>query len=222
MPRRPRLSLARILEAAISVADAGGIAQVTMRNVGKALGVEAMSLYYHIPGKEPLLNALIERVIEQIETPSAGMPWRAAMTARAQSAREILGAHPWAIGLIESRRAPQPNSLRHHEGVLACLRADGFSIDLAAHAFSVLDAYVYGFVLTESNLTTPHEETIESFVIGIQALIPPETYPCMTEFIRHKVLGKNYSYGDEFQFGLDLILDSLERHRAAEPNSSRS
>lgn len=221
MPRRPRLTRARILEAAISVADGGGLTQISMRNVGKALGVEAMSLYHHIPGKEPLLNALVERIIEQIETPSAGMPWRAAMTARAQSARQILGAHPWAIGLIESRREPQPNLLRHHEGVLACLRADGFSVDLAAHAFSVLDAYVYGFALTEANLTSPQGETIESFVIGIQALIPPETYPHMTEFIHHKVLGKNYSYGDEFNFGLDLILDSLEKHRAAELGSGR-
>jgi len=210
MPKQSRLSRVRILEAAIKVADEGGLAQVTMRNVGKALGVEAMSLYHHIPGKGPLLDALTERVIEQLETPSAGMPWRLAMAARAQSARQVLGAHPWAIGLIESRRTPQPSLLRHHEGVLACLRADGFSIDLAAHAFSALDAYVYGFVLTEANLSSPSGETIESFVIGIQAFIPPETYPCMTEFIHHKVLGKNYSYGDEFQFGLNLILDGLE------------
>jgi AcrR family transcriptional regulator len=203
----------------MNVAVGGGLAQVSMRNVGKALGVEAMSLYHHIPGKEPLLDALIESVFEQIETPSAGMPWRAAMVARTRSARQILGAHPWAIGLIESRRTPLPCLLRHHEGVLACLRADGFSIDLAAHAFSALDAYVFGFVLTEANLPTQPEETIESFVIGIQALIPPETYPRMTEIIRHKVLGKNYSYGDEFHFGLDLILDSLEWHLAAEPGA---
>lgn len=215
MSRRPRLSHERIIEAAVRVADAGGLAQVSMRNVGRELGVEAMSLYHHVANKEALLDGLADWAFTQIEVPEAGRPWRDAMTERAGSTRRVLAGHPWALGLLESRRAPGPAVLRHHDAVLGCLRADGFSVPLAAHAFSVLDAYVYGFVLTELNLPFDADEGAEGFVDEIREVLDPDRYPHLVEMIAEQVTGHDYSYGDEFAFGLDLILDSIERHLAA-------
>ena len=211
MARRPALDLDQIIDAAVAVADGGGLGQVSMRNVGRALGVEAMSLYHHVEGKEALLDALVERVFEQIELPVAGAPWRPAMVFRAASARAVLSAHPWALGLIESRNRPGPALLRHHESVLACLRSNGFSVALAAHTFSAIDAYVYGFVLTELNLPFELGEGAEEFVERISDLLPAELYPHMNELIAEQVSGKAYAYGDEFEFGLDLVLDGVER-----------
>ena len=151
MPR-PALTRDRVVDAAVRVADRGGLAHVSMRNVGRELGVEAMSLYHHVAGKDALLDALADRVYGEIALPAPDLPWRPAMADRAASARAVLAAHPWALGLIESRRDPGPALLRHHDTVLGCLRRNGFSVALAAHAFSVIDAYVYGFVLTEVNL----------------------------------------------------------------------
>ncbi len=164
MPRRPALSHDRIVEAAVRVADAGGLGQVSMRNVGRELGVEAMSLYHHVANKDALLDGLASWIFTQVELPEPDAPWRPAMAARAASAREVLAAHPWALGLIESRRSPGAPLLRHHDAVLGCLRGNGFSVALAAHAFSAIDAYVYGFVLTELNLPFDADEGAEGFV----------------------------------------------------------
>lgn len=215
MPRRPALDHDRIVAAAVRVADAGGLTQVSMRNVGKELGVEAMSLYHHLAGKEALLDELANWVFTQIELPEPGQPWRPAMAARAASARAALSQHPWALGLIESRRNPGAALLRHHDAVLGSLRSNGFSVTLAAHAFSVLDAYVYGFVLTELNLPLEMGENVEAFVEQIQTFIPADEYPHLTEMITEQVVGKDYAYADEFEYGLDLILDSLDARLAA-------
>lgn len=217
MSRRPALSYGRIIEAAVDVADLGGLGQVSMRNVGRQLGVEAMSLYHHLASKEALLDGLADWAFAQIEFPAPEQPWRAAMAARAASARATLAAHPWALGLLESRRNPGPAVLRHHDAVLGCLRRAGFSVALAAHAFSALDAYVYGFVLTELNL--PFDEGgagAEGFVDEIEHLLSPDEYPHLMEMITVQVVGKDYAYANEFEFGLDLILDSLERHHRQE------
>ncbi len=133
------------------------------------------------------------------------------MSQRAVSARAALSQHPWALGLVESRRAPGPSLLRHHDRVLGCLRHNGFSVALAAHAFSATDAYVYGFVLTELNLPFTAEESVEEFVEEIQQLLPADEYPHLVEVITEQVVGRPYAYADEFEFGLDPILDRLER-----------
>ena len=216
MARRTPLTADRIVEAAVAVADRGGLEQVSMRNVGRELGVEAMSLYHHLAGKEALLDGLATWVFSQIELPDASTPWRSAMAALAGSARAVLGAHPWALGLVESRRSPGPALLRHHEAVLANLRTNGFSIDLAAQAFSAVDSYVYGFVLTEQNLPFDAGETAEDFVEEIVHLLPADEYPHMVELIEAQVIGRAYDYGEQFPYGLDLILDGLERRLAAE------
>lgn len=216
MGRRPALNKDRIIEAAVRVADRGGISQVSMRNVGKELGVEAMSLYHHIAGKDALLDELADWIYTQIELPQGQVQWRLAMIDRASSARRALSQHPWALGLIESRRAPGPNLLGHHNAVLGCLRGSGFAIPLASHAFSALDAYVYGSVLTELNLPLDTGETVAEFVEEISDALPADKYPHLAEVIAEQVVGKNYAYADEFEFGLELILDSLERHLAAQ------
>jgi AcrR family transcriptional regulator len=212
MPRRTPLSSERIVDAAVRVADDGGLGQVSMRNVGRELGVEAMSLYHHVESKDALLDALVEWIFERIERPEVGGPWRTEMQQRADSAREVLSAHPWALGLLESRRHPGPALLAHHESVLACLRAEGFSLELASHAFSALDAYVYGFVLTEVNLPFAADGDVDGFAAEIEQFLPEDRYPNMAEMLRTQVMGQDYAYGDEFGFGLDLILDQIGAH----------
>jgi AcrR family transcriptional regulator len=214
MRRSAALNQERIIDAAVRVADRGGVGHVSMRNVGKELGVEAMSLYHHLAGKDALLDGLANWIFTQIELPEPQQAWRRAMIERAASARDALSQHPWALGLIESRRSPGPALLRHHDAVLACLRSNGFSIALAAHAFSAIDAYVYGFVLTELNLPFDPDESVEAFATEIQQMLPPDEYPHLVEMITDQVVGQDYSYADEFEFGLDLILDSLEHHLA--------
>jgi AcrR family transcriptional regulator len=210
---RPPLSRDRVVDAASRVADASGLAGVSMRSVGRELGVEAMSLYHHVASKDALLDGLADWIFARIATPRVGAPWRDQMESRARSAREVLADHPWGLGLIESRRSPGPANLAHHDAVLGCLRAAGFSVRLAAHAFSVLDAYVYGFVLTEVNLPFEPGESTEDFVDSWGDLL--HAYPHLAEMVTEQVAGRDYAYGDEFDFGLALVLDGLEARFAA-------
>lgn len=216
MSARPALSRERVVEAAVRVADDGGLVAVSMRNVGKSLGVEAMSLYHHIPNKEALLDELVEWIFQRMELPGLDDPWRPAMTMRAGSSRQVLAAHPWALGLIESRSNPLPATLRHHDTVLGNLRRNGFSLDLASHAFSVIDAYVFGFVMTESNLPfSPDSQAgVADFVANIE--IVAAEYPYLMEMVVEKVSTGSYAFSDEFAYGLDVILDELEHRLAAE------
>jgi AcrR family transcriptional regulator len=210
--RRATLSRERIVTGAVQVADRGGLGQVSMRNVGKELGVEAMSLYHHFAGgKAALLDALVDWVFAQVGLPEPGRPWRPAMASRATSARRVLAQHPWALGLIESRRTPGTALLRHHDAVLGCLRRNGFSVALASHAFSAIDAYVYGFVLTEVNRPFDTAEGVEEMAAEMQQSYDADSYPHLFEMITTLVVGQDYDYANEFGYGLDLVLDSLER-----------
>lgn len=214
MSRRPALSRERILEAAVRVADRSGLAGVSMRTVGKELGVEAMSLYHHLSGKEDLLDALADRVFTEIEIPQPQDPWRSAMADRAASARLALLAHPWALHLMESR-APGPALLTHHDAVLGCLRCNGFSVALATHAFSAIDAYVYGFVLTELRLPVEATDRPQEFVADLD--LPLAQYPHLAEQLAEQVMGQDYRFADEFGYGLELILDGMrDRLEAAD------
>lgn len=204
---RPGLSRDRVIEAAAAVADRSGLAGVTMRSVGAELGVEAMSLYHHIRGKDDLVDGLAEWVFALIAAPRPGGEWRSEMVLRAESARAALSAHPWGLGMIESRRAAGDALLRHHDAVLGCLREGGFPVTLAAHAFSAIDSYTYGFVLTEVNLPFEPGESADEFVTGLS--LPAQRYPYLAEMIAEQVVGRDYAYADEFTYGLDLILDAL-------------
>jgi len=211
--RRIPLSRERVLRVAVAFADESGIGSLTMRKLGEALGVEAMSLYNHVANKDELLDGMVDLVFGEIGLPSGGADWRTAMRQRAVSARRALSRHPWAIGLMESRTSPGPATLRHHDGVIGSLREAGFSIEMAAHAFSVLDSYIYGFALQESSLPfDTAEETVEVAQM-ILAQLSPDDYPHLTELTVKHVLQPGYDYGNEYEFGLDLILDGLERAR---------
>jgi len=204
------------LGAAVAFADHNGIASLSMRKLGEALGVEAMSLYNHVANKDELLDGMVDLVFREIDLPSRRGDWKAAMRARAQSARQVLGRHRWAIPLMSSRTSPGPATLRHHDAVIGNLRAAGFSIVLAAHAFSVLDSYIYGFALQEATLPLgeTEEETAEVARMMV-AQFPREMYPHLYEFTIEHVIKPGYDYGAEFHFGLDLILDGLEREQHA-------
>ena len=172
------------------------------------------SLYHHLSGKEDLLDALADWPFSRIMLPAGNQPWRAAMVERAASARRVLARHPWALGLLESRRHPGPALLRHHDSVLGCLRGNDFPVALAAHAFSAIDAYVYGFVLTELNLPVEPGEGAEELAVGIG--LSPRDYPHLAEMFAEQVVGRDYTFADEFDYGLGLILDGLEerQHRS--------
>ena len=209
--RREPLSRDQVLRAAVALADQGGIGALSMRKLGQVLGVEAMSLYNHVASKSDLLDGMIDIVFSEIGLPAGDSGWKQAMRQRAISAREVLARHRWAIGLMESRRSPGPATLRHHDAVLGCLRQAGFPVDLTAHAYSLLDSYIYGFALQEASLPfdTPQQTTqVAQEIFGQFAA---GTYPHLTELTIQHVLRPGYHYGGEFEIGLDLILDALER-----------
>lgn len=219
-PSREPLSRDRIVDAAAAVADESGLAGVSMRSVGKQLGVEAMSLYHHISGKEQLLDELSDWLFRRIDPPAPEAGWREGMRERARSARTVLSAHPWGLTLVESRRAAGPAVLAHHDAVLGSLRRGGFSVRAAAHAFSVIDAYVYGFVLTEQRLPFEPDERVEDYVAELA--LPAEQYPYLMEMVGEMVIGQEYAFGDEFEHGLELILDGLAASQAPRPPSQSS
>jgi AcrR family transcriptional regulator len=209
------LNRERVLRAAVAVADAAGIEALTMRRLGHHLGVEAMSLYNHVANKDDLLDGMVDLVFAEIGDPPREADWRPAMRRRAFAVRDVLARHPWAIGLMDSRLRPGPATLRHHNAVIGCLRAAGFSIAMAAHAYSVLDSYIYGFALQQKSL--PFTTAEESATVTEQLLrqFPVEEYPHLSEMAVQHVLQPGYDYADEFAFGLDLILDGLARVREA-------
>jgi AcrR family transcriptional regulator len=210
-PERQPVSRERALRVAVELADAGGLEQLTMRRLAEELGVEAMSLYHHVRNKDAILDGMIDLVFKEIELPSSAVDWKTAMRRRAESARAALVRHPWAISLMESRSAPGPATLEHHDAMLGCLRGAGFSIALAAHAYAVLDSYVYGFAHTEIQLPFHSTEETHEVAKAIFSQFPPGAYPHLVELTTQHVLKPGYSYGNEFGFGLELILDGLER-----------
>ena len=209
--RRAPLSRDQVLRAAVALADEGGIGALSMRKLGEAVGVEAMSLYNHVASKGDLLDGMVDIVFGEIGLPAGDVGWKAAMRQRAVSAREALARHRWAIGLMESRRSPGSATLRHHDAVLEILRAAGFSLEMTAHAYSVLDSYIYGFALQEASLPFGTAEETAEVAQEIFAQLPEDHYPHLTEFTVSHVLQPGYHYGDEFEIGLDLILDALDR-----------
>ena len=207
---RPLLTNGRVLQAAIALADRDGLDALTMRRLGAELGVEAMSLYKHVANKDEILGGIVELVLAEIEIPRAGADWKEAMRRRSISAREVLSRHSWAIGLLEARRSMGPTAMRYLDAILGNLRSAGFSIENAVHAFWLLDCYVYGHVIQETSMpfNTP-EETTASARSTLEQITTDE-YPHLVE-IEERALRSEYSFDNEFEFGLDLILDALER-----------
>jgi AcrR family transcriptional regulator len=204
-----------VLLAALALADDGGIEALTMRRLGERLEVEAMSLYNHVAGKDDILDGIVDLVFSEIAVPPDIDDWKTAMRLRAISTRDALARHPWAAILMQSRSIPGPATLRHHDSVIGSLRKAGFTIDMAAHAFSVMDGYIYGFALQQLNL--PSQTPAESSALAEDILrgFPADKFPYLAEMIVEHALKPGYDYAQEFDFGLDLILDGLDRIRAA-------
>ena len=205
------LSKQRVVVEAVRLADREGVHGLSMRRLAGALGAGAMSLYHYVASKEELLDAMIDVVFDEIELPPEGADWQTAMRRRAVSAREVLARHPWAIGLMESRTSPGPANLRHREAVTACLRKAGFSVLMATHANWLLDSYVYGFALQETTLPFTSPEETSDLAESLVAQMPPDAYPHLTEMATDHVMRPGYDFADEFEIGLEVILDGLAR-----------
>lgn len=214
--RREPLTRDRALRAAMKLADEVGLDELSMRRLAGVLGVEAMSLYHHVPNKEAIKDGMVDLVFDEIELPPRGVDWRTAIRRRMTSMREVLLRHRWALRILESRRTPGISTLAHHDAVLGCLREAGFSIVLAAHAYAVLDSYVFGFVHTELTLPLQGDERTTDLAKEILGGIPDGAFPHLVELATTQVLVPGYSFGSEFPYGLELILDGLERARASE------
>jgi AcrR family transcriptional regulator len=215
--RRAPLNRERVLRAAVALADQGGFESLTMRKLAKELGVEAMSLYNHVANKDDLLDGMVDLVFAEIELPSSDGDWKAAMRARAVSTRDALNRHRWAIGLMEGRTTHGPANLSLHDAVLGCLRAAGFSLEMTVHAYSVQDSYIYGFALQERDMSS---ESADDFAAEAQRQMHAyqavlADYPHLVEVVGGYVAKAGYDYATEFLFGLDLILDGLDRLREA-------
>ncbi len=209
-PPRAPVTRDRALAAAVELADANGIGAVTMRRLAQALGVEAMSLYHHVSGKDDILDGMVDAVFAEVEIP-ADTDWRTAMAGRAHSMRAALARHPWALGLMETRSQPGPATLAHHEAVLRCLREAGFSLAATAHAFALLDAFIYGSAMQEAQLPFETGEQTQELAAEVMSTFPEGAYPYFQEFALGHVMQPGYDFSDEFDFGLALVLDGLEQ-----------
>ncbi|MDP9135717.1 MAG: TetR/AcrR family transcriptional regulator C-terminal domain-containing protein [Actinomycetota bacterium] len=216
------LSRERVLTTAVAFADRHGLESLSMRKLADELGAGAMSLYYHVRNKGQLLDGMVDIVFGEIELPLTDVDWKTAMRRRALSTREVLNRHRWAVGQMEGRTEHGQANLRLHDAVLGCLREAGFSLEMTVHAYSVQDAYIYGFALQESDMSS---ETADDFAAEAQrqmreyeALLAE--FPYLVEVVGGYVAKSGYDYGTEFLFGLDLILDGLDKLRDGEPRPS--
>ena len=208
-PREP-LSRERIVQAAVELADDGGFDALSMRNLAEGLGAAPMALYRHVSNKEDLLDGMVDVVFGEMYPPAIGGDWKAELRERGDSARAALRRHPWAIGLMETRMHPGPASALHHNATMGCLREAGFPFREAVHAYNLLDSYTYGFALQEKTIPfeTP-EESAEMAKITVGDQIAD--YPYLAEVVVE--LGKKgFDYTEEFEFGLEFILDGLDRY----------
>jgi AcrR family transcriptional regulator len=219
---RPPLSRERVLATAVGMADHDGLDGLTMRKVGEALGVEAMSLYNHVANKGDLLDGMVDVVFGEIDLPTdPAVGWKEAMRTRCRSARQVLRRHPWAVALMDSRRSPGPANLGHHDAMLGVLIEAGLSLPLAGHAFATLDSYTYGFALQESVIPVSDAATTAELATEIVDAHGADAYPNMARFTAEYVVVDGYDFANEFDWGLEVVLDGIERAVAAERKARR-
>lgn len=209
---RPPLSRDRVLTGAVAVADAGGIGALTIRRVAEELGVKPMSVYHYVAGKEEIIDGIVDLVYSEIQLPAPGMDWRKEMRRRAHSARGVLANHPWATALLQSRLRPGSATLRHHNAFIGTLRAAGFSVELTAHAFALMDSYIFGFALSENALPIRRPAGVADTAASMmEQFFDSEAYPALLEFTTKHVMRPGYDFGKEFVYGFELICDGLAR-----------
>lgn len=208
VPQIP-LSRERILLAAIRLADEGGIESLSMRKLAQDLGVQAMSLYNHVANKDDMIDGIVDLVVGEIEVPDLGVDWKTAMRRRAISAHEVILRHPWATMPIVSRINVGPAMLRYIDATLGCLWEAGFSVEMVDRAWNAIDSHIYGFTLQELNFpikTTEYVNAAQEYIPNI----PADKYPYMNR-LTHHIIDGDYDGIADFNFGLELILDGLEK-----------
>jgi AcrR family transcriptional regulator len=210
---RTPLSRDRVVLAAVTLADRNGLESLSMRKLADEFGVVPMALYKHVANKDDMLDGMVDVIFGEIDLPPDGTNWKTAMRQRAISTRQVLSRHRWAIGLTESRMKPGAANLRHHDSVIGCLRRAGFSIEMAIHAYSTLDSYIYGFALQEKTLPFENPQEVGEVAEVMLQQFPADQYPYLAETVAEVINKSGWEYGDEFEFGLDLILDGLEKLR---------
>jgi AcrR family transcriptional regulator len=216
--RPPRLSRERVIQAAVDLADAEGIEALTMRSLARRVGAEAMSLYRHVRDKDDILDGIVDQVYAEIPLPDPGTPWLPAMRERAVATRAVLLRHRWAVGLMESRRVPGPANLGHHDAVVAILTGAGFDARATTHAYNLIDSYIYGFVLQEVSLPFASAEELAEVGAEMLAGADADAYPHLAR-VSSELLEAGFDYADEFEVGLDLVLDAI---RTIAPSPGRA
>ncbi|MEM9908203.1 MAG: TetR/AcrR family transcriptional regulator C-terminal domain-containing protein [Cyanobacteria bacterium P01_D01_bin.44] len=210
VPQIP-LSRERVLHTAIRLADEGGIEALSMRKLAQELGVKAMSLYNHVANKDDLVDGMVDIVASEIEVPDLGTDWKVTIRRRATSAHEVLLRHPWSTLALVSRVNVGPAMLCYVDATLGCLIEAGFSLEMADHAWNAIDSHIYGFTLQELNFpfeAAEYADVAENYL----SLIPAEQYPYLNK-LTHHVMAGNYDGLHDFDLGLELILEGLERCR---------
>lgn len=209
-PRTP-LNRERVLRAAVALADEHGIDSLTMRELGTRLGVEAMSLYNHVANKDDILDGIVDLVVSEIDLPPGTVDWKEAMRARAVSAQAVFSRHPWVSSLIDSRESSGPARLQYFDWMIGTLRRAGFTLEMAARALSVLDSYIYGFGRQQLNMSAGGDATPEETAEAFLDAIPAAEYPHLREMVVEYAMTSGYDESADFEFGLGLILDGLQR-----------
>lgn len=206
-PRTP-LTRERVLRAGLVIADRDGLDGLTMRALGAAVGVQAMSLYNHVTDKDDILGGLVDLVVAEIGVSWADAPWREAMRQRAEAAHRVLLAHPWATGLLMSRANVGPAMLTYIDRTLGCLTRAGFSLPMADHVWNTLDGYIYGFTLYKLNFPFQPSQYAAMAAMFLPQ-VPADRYPTMHALTVEVAAGRHDGL-HELGFGLDLLLDGLD------------
>jgi AcrR family transcriptional regulator len=209
--RRQSLNKGRIIGSAVALADKTGVDALTIRKLATALGVKPMTIYHYVPNKEAIIDGMVDMVFSEIDLPQIDIDWKSAVRLRSASARAVLATHPWAVPLMESRRSPGIATLRQHDAVIACLRNGGLSVEMTAHAYALIDAFIYGFAMQEASLPATSGEQMSELAESIMQASAMNEYPHLMELTTQHVLQPGYDFAEEFDFGLNLILDGLER-----------
>lgn len=207
---RQPLTRERVIESAVSLADVIGVDALTIRKLATELDVKPMTIYHHVANKEAIIDGMVDAVFAEIDLPPTDTDWKTAMRQRSHAAREALARHRWAAPLMESRTNPGPATLGHHDAVLGCLRGGGLSVEMTAHAYALIDAFIYGFALQEATMPATDGQDMADLVESMASAMPVDEYPNLAEFTVEHVMQPGYDFRKEFDFGLDLILDGLE------------
>lgn len=214
-PRVP-LNRERVIRTAVAFADRRGIGALTMRALAQELGVEAMTLYYHVANKDDILSGMVDAVVDEMELPPAGRDWRSALRLMAISAYDVLTAHPWAASLMLEPDRVSQSRLVHMDAMLGTFRGAGFSPELTDHAYHALESHIMGFTLWEVGMRLGTADEVRAMAADFLRDLPRDELPHLAEHVEQHLRPRPAGDEGEFAFGLDLLLDGLDRLRADE------